>query len=203
MTAFSLINKTGSKLALAVVLAASLAACGGSDGPATVSAVSAPVSVAISPATSSAAIAVLVAAKTVTFPSAVTALGTTGAATLTFSAPAAGSSAVPFTLTEGATSSKGTLTFGSCIFTITEQPVGTVLAPAKVVTIPTAECSLGADTTNAAANGSTVNRNVTFTLGGTTSSPVKVPVVVSANGDVSVGGVVIGKGTLVQVTGAN
>jgi len=30
-----------------------------------------------------------------------------------------------------------------------------------------------------------------------------VPVVVSANGDVSVGGVVIGKGTLVQVTGAN
>lgn len=193
-------------VALAVVVSAlGLTACGGSDAPATVAALNAPVSTTIQPgATASAAVATLVAAKTVTFPAAVPFLGTTAATTLTFSAPATATpSAVPFVMTSGGTSSAGTLTFGSCIFTITEQPIGTVLTTPIVFIVPTAQCSLSVDTTNAAANGSTVNRPVTLTLGTTGSAAASVPVVVAADGTVSVGGVSFAKGTVVQVTGAN
>ncbi|MDD2808160.1 MAG: hypothetical protein PHQ13_14275 [Rhodoferax sp.] len=208
MSSFQILNKTSTKLALAAVFAASLAACGGSDSvapaaPATVAAVSAPVAVAIDPTTSTAATAALVAAGSVTFPAGVTALGTTAATTLTFSAPAAGSTAVPFTMASGGITSKGALTFGSCIFTITEQPVGTVLSTPVSTTVPTAQCQLNVATTNAVADGSTKPRDLTFTIGTTSSTVKSVNVTVAADGTISVAGAVIGKGTVVQVTGAN
>ncbi|TXT39074.1 MAG: hypothetical protein FD135_2452 [Comamonadaceae bacterium] len=208
MSSFAFINTTGTKLALAAVFAASLAACGGSSGTPTVAAVSAPVTVGVQTTTSAAATAVL-ANQTFTFANTATLTnGVNGAADIPFTklafTTATATGAVPFTLTQASgTSIKGEMTFGSCIFTVKEMPVGTVLTTPLVYTIPTAQCQIKVDTTNAAANGSTVNRAVTYTIGLSASSATSIPVTVSATGQITVAGVVVGTGTVVQVTGAN
>lgn len=203
MKAVKFMNSTVSKLALSLVFAASLAACGGGDSVVPpVAVVSAPLTVAISPTTASATVAALVAAKSVSFATGIAALGTTAPTTFTFSAPAAGATAVPLTMTSGGVTSKGTLTFGSCIFTFTEQPIGTVLTPPLVITLPTASCNFGVNTTNAAANDTTVNRNFTLNLSNIPSIPVVVPVTVRTDGTILLGNIPLGTGTVVLTTGA-
>ena len=210
MASFSFINNTGSKLALAAVFAASLAACGGGSGTPTVAAVSAPVTVGVQTTTAAAATAVL-ANQTFSFPNTALLAQTTspvGSPDLPFTkiafSAATTTGGLPFTLTQAdGTSAKGTMTFGSCIFTVTEFPAGTVLATPRVYTIPTAQCQVKVETTNAAANGSTVNRPVTYILNTSSSSANSIPVVVAADGKITVGGVLVGTGVVVQVTGAN
>jgi hypothetical protein len=208
MSTFAFINSTGTKLALAAVFAASLAACGGGSGTPTVAAVSAPVTVGVQPSTAAAATAVL-ANQTFTFANTATLTnGVNGATDIPFTklafTTATATGAVPFTLTQAnGVSMKGEMTFGSCIFTVTEQPVGTKLATPLVYTIPTAQCQVKVDTTNAAADGVAKNRNVTFTITSAASSNTAVLVTIAADGKISVGGVVVGTGNVVQVTGAN
>jgi hypothetical protein len=189
------------KLAFSLIAVAALAACGGGD-EAFVAVVEAPVVIAVSDKTIPAAIATLSAAKTVSFPSAVPALGTTAATTLTFDTPAAGATTVPFTLASGGVSSKGVLSFGSCIFTIFEKPIGTPLVPNLVFTVPTAQCNLGVDPISGVADNTTAPATVTVTLGGVSSTPVPVTVVVQTNGTITVGGVAVGVGSVVQISGA-
>lgn len=181
------------KLALSMALVATLAACGGgTEGvPTPAPVLAAPVVAPVSTTNAKAATAVLTSAKDVSFASGVPALGTTAATTLSFSAPAAGSADVPFTMTSGGVTSKGNLKFGSCIFTITERPVGTVLNPAIVLpTVPTEQCKITVGT----------DSKVTFTLLSATSGTVAAPVVVQPDGTVQVSGETIGKGSV--VTGA-
>lgn len=201
MKAIKFMNTTVSKLAFSLVFAASLAACGGGDSAVpTVAVAATPTTVAISPTTATAATATLAAATTgYSFPTGVAALGTTAATTVTIAPVAAGATTPTFTIATAGKSAKGVLTYGSCIFTITESnipelPVGTV----KTVT----PCAATVNTTNAAANDASAARDTTFVLGGTTSNPTKVTVVVKADGSVVVGGVTVGKATVVQTTGA-
>jgi hypothetical protein len=189
------------KLAFSLIAVAALAACGGGD-EVLVGVVEAPVVIAVSPATAPAAIATLSAAKTFSFPAAVPALGTTAATTLTFAAPVAGASTVPFTLASGGVSSKGILSFGSCIFTITESPVGTVLTTPIVYTIPTAQCNLNVDPVTGVADNTLAPAAITISLGGTPSAPVQVSIVVTANGTITVDGVAVGTAPIIQITGA-
>ncbi|TXT41550.1 MAG: hypothetical protein FD135_181 [Comamonadaceae bacterium] len=110
-------------------------------------------------------------------------------------------------MSSGGVTSKGELTFGSCIFTITEWPVGAKLTPPRVYTIPTEKCKMTVNTTNAKADGSTANRDVTLTIGRELGNPFPYPITVAADGTIRV--VANGKsfatplkGTVVQITGA-
>ena len=203
MLSMSKFNSKTSKLALSLIFVATLAACGGSDDDQGTLVVSAPVAMAVDQKTAPAATTALVAAKSMSFPAGIPLLGTNSPTTLVFTAPTTGNTDVPFTMTSAGVTSVGNLTFGSCKFTLNERPQGTKLAtPLLLADIPTAQCTLRVDTTNAAADGSAKQRGLTLTLGGVTSSPAQVPVVVNANGTVTVNGQTIGTGNVVQITGA-
>lgn len=74
-----------------------------------------------------------------------------------------------------------TVTFGSCIFTITATVGG--FTQGQVITVPNCSITLN---TNGTPTGTTTGVSTTMTLGTTTSTPVTVTVTVAPNGTVTV-----------------
>lgn len=175
------------------VTAAFLVACGGDPAPAPTPAASANTTANVT-ATSVAA----VTGKAFTFPSGVAALGTTGATTLTVTDAAVDT----FAVSSPAGSYSGELTYGSCIFKILTSTFAAPSPYAVGQTITVAACSVSAATSGVAANGQSGNLPVTFNLGGTASSPVSLPVVISPSGAVTIGGVAVGSVVVVTPTGS-
>ncbi|WBY02071.1 hypothetical protein PE066_00595 [Ramlibacter tataouinensis] len=185
------------KLAAGACLVAVLVACGGGGGggaPAT------PVAVDIGAITLSATTGPLVAqalvGQTITLPNGLTLSGVPlpGPVTLTFTAGNG------FTLKDGNNNTiTGTVTFSSIIFDVTDAggtPVPTGPAPA----LPFA---IDLDTANQPANGSSTTVQSTITIGGSTSTPVSISVVITSSGSIQIGGQTVGTVSVKTPTGAS
>jgi hypothetical protein len=162
------------------VTAAFLVACGGDPAPAPT-----PAATANTTANISATTAAAITGKTFAFPGGVAALGTTGATTLTITDAAVDT----FAVTAPSGNYAGTVSYGSCIFTITSVGTPAPAAPYVVgYSFTVAACSATAATNGVAANGQSSSLPVTFNLGGTTSAAQSFPVTIAADGSVSIGG---------------
>jgi hypothetical protein len=180
-------------LVLVSLSALLLAACGGSSAPEQTL-------VAASDATVSVNSTVTAAVKDVpfVFSSGVSALGTTGPTTLSFTS----SSATPsFTIASGGNTASGVTRFGSCIFVVSNSsfPAGHPLANGQTVTVN--PCSIQISTAGGVANGQTVPRSVALLLGAAASAGQSVQVAVSPNGNLTLNGNNIGVIRLTPVTG--
>jgi hypothetical protein len=169
-----------SALLLALAGSVILAGCGSSSSSTTTSASDLP-AVALTP-TNGASLINAVTGKTFAFPgtAGVPALGTTGPTSVAFSGQ-------NFTITQTGSSAgsySGTMSYGSCIFTVTATSLSTVKIGDKITVNP---CSLDINTAGQG-TGSTQDRPVTLVLGTTTSIPTAVPVLVTAQGEVIVNG---------------
>jgi hypothetical protein len=166
------------------VTAAFLVACGGDPAPAPTPAATANTTANIS-ATNAAAIT----GKAFSFANGASPLGTTGATTLTITDAAVDT----FAVTAPSGNYGGTLTYGSCIFTITSVGTPAPAAPFVVgYSFTVATCSVSAATSGVAANGQSGNLPVTFNLGTVVSGALPLPTVIAADGSVSIGGVPTG-----------
>lgn len=178
-----------------------LAACGGGDSATAPAApvASANTSVAVNPTTGAAVVAAVLG-ETFGFTSGVPTLGTSSATSLTLS----GSAAAPsFDMSSGSDTASGTMTFGSCIFTVVTStfPIGHPMTVGNQVTVD--PCTLAVATSGVTANGGSVVATMSLVLDTTTSSNIAATVSVSSTGVVSVGGSTIGTTTVVAVTGAS
>lgn len=185
--------KWGATVAAALSAALLVVACGGTVAPQVVT------NDVVAPVTSATVAALSTAATPMAFPTGVPAFGTTGPTTLVFS----GTSATPdFSISSDGNTATGTTTFGSCHFTIQHSafPKRSPLAEGQVIVID--PCTLAVKTSGAPANGTAGTRSVTLTLGNITSDGSPLPVTINSNGLVQIFGVVVGTGTLAEVTGA-
>jgi predicted small lipoprotein YifL len=175
------------RLALAVLTAATLAACGGGGGGGT------PAATAVVPQgtaltvnqQSGTAIAQALAGQAITFNVPIPVLGTTNPTTVTFDSP------TTFTIREtGFPAVTGTLSFGSCIFTVgpsSPYGAGHPLAAGSVVTVNPCEVRF---TGSVAADGVPRSSTVQVAFGGAGSvvsaEPLPITVQVTPQGNVSV-----------------
>ena len=170
-----------------------LTACSGGSGDG-----GAQVATSITTATIDAAIAGSVAGKPFPFPAGVPVLGTTGPTKINFvSGPPSG-----FSITSPEGSASGTLDFNPCRFiaTTSTYPASHPLATGKTVVI--SSCTLSINTVGAAADGTPADRDTALILGITPSDNIRVPVIVLPNGNVFIGGTLIGNTPLTPATGA-
>ncbi len=119
------------------------------------------------------------------------------AATVSFSNT---SSPTPtMTIGSGGQTASGTTTFGSCILTITSSsfPASSALGLGKTLVIN--PCNITVATSGSTAGSS--NRGVSLVLGSSTSTGLVVPVVLSNNGSVSLGGVTLGTVNVTPTSG--
>lgn len=210
MRKFSIASVNLAKFSLGLTLAATLAACGGSDSPAPVPMANKDIAAAVD-ATSVASLEPASAGATQTVATfadgfsgndgtaGATSVAITGVTTVAFT----GSAATPtFAIANGGFTAKGNTTFGSCIFTVTEStfPANSPLASGKIVKVN--PCSMKASTNGANANGIPSQRDVVLVLGSVHSSPIKLNITVNANGKVLIGTTSVGSVTLTQTTGA-
>lgn len=189
------------KFGLAAVFAASVVACGGGDdAPATI-AIADVAAVAISPTTASAATASLTAASSgFTFPTGVSALSTAGTSTnIKFTAPATGATTPGFLITAGNQSARGSMSYGSCIFNVTESTIPGIVAPTSITINPCAFDATTGGQTVPEGGTSTFTTTSTLVLGTTSSSGATVTVTVTNSGGVNT--VTVNGGTLGTVTG--
>lgn len=178
--------------------AVALVGCGGSPAPQVAAANTTATIKADTPAAAAAAAAIVstVVDKAFTFSTAVPALGTTAATTVTLSGSATAPTA---TIASAGKTATGVMTYGSCIFTILvsnipELPVGTV----RIVN----PCSIQLQTLGAAANGLPVGIPATLILGTTNSAPVLATIVIQNDGAIATsGGGSIGSTTTTASTG--
>jgi hypothetical protein len=173
------------KLALVLTAAAAVMACGGGNKATVYPTAATDSTVAINPTTGAAVIGSVTNTPFV-FPSGIPGVGTTTSTTVTFP------TASTFSMTNGATTATGNLTFGSCKFTATTSsipglPIGTT------ITIPT--CNLVATTTGLALDGTakTVQQKLVFDT--VSSNVANGTLTIAANGDIIFGTTVIGKVT--------
>lgn len=180
------------RIALTVSAVAALVACGGGTDPVPTKTVAA----ANTTVAATAATAAAVVGQTFTLP-AVPALGTTAATTLKIAGTAA---AQTFEVASGGSTASGPLTYGSCIMTITTSTFALThpLGVGKTVTVN--PCDIALQTAGKVV-GSASDTGVTFNLGGVSSSPITVPVVVSTTGAVTIGTTVVGTTTVTVTTG--
>lgn len=186
---------------LAAVLSAAtfLSACGDGGGSSeTVAATDARVT--MNATTGPATVAALVNEE-FSFPAGVPALGTNAATTLRFNAPAAAGGPTRFTIASGGDTAIGTMSFGSCIFTITAStfPDAHALGEGKTVTVD--PCSIEIDTDGMPADNQPRNTVAVITLGTTTSAGTTVTVTITVTGVVGVNGVTVTTVTVTEVTG--
>jgi hypothetical protein len=199
MNTVSRLVSVSSKFAFAAVVAASLVACGGSSDPVVFKAAS-NVTVAANPTNAAATTAVLTAGQTYSFTD-LSGLGVSGPATMTFSSTT-DPTAVPFTLKAGTTTVTGVMSYGSCIFTLTNPsapPTGIAGLDAKLTkgtngkySYEVAACGVTLGT-QGQSTGSSPTVVTTFTVGGsaaTGSTPVTV--VIANDGSVTANGVKVG-----------
>lgn len=186
-----------SKYFFACLAAATLVACGGGGGDSTTLAAADAAPIAVNPTTGAVAAQAL-NGKPVSFANGVATFGTTGTATtLTVTAGAAPT----FNISAGGQTATGNLTFGSCIFTVTDSDFVAPhpLAVGEVVTV--ADCKIDLDTSNKVADGGSVSVQAIVSLDGATSAPITTTVTIQSNGDILVGGSKITSVSVTQVTG--
>ena len=185
--------KINLKMALVIAAAALLTACGSSDDtPAKVTKAD----------TTSAATATTVAAvvgQTFTFQGGVPELGTTANTTVAFS----GTGATPtFTITSaGEGTASGVTEFGSCNFRVNSSTFAAThpLAVGKAVFF--SFCSFTVNTAGAPADGTIVQRTMTFQLGSRRSLAITISVSINSDGVVVINNVTFGTTTTGPVTG--
>ena len=134
------------------------------------------------------------------FPAGVADLGTTVPTSLTLT----GSGTAPtFAIKAGGEAATGEMSYGSCIFTVTNStfPVGHRLALGQTLTVT--PCALNLQTANQPADSRARPLNVTFVLGRNTSDPVVVTASINPNGTIAVNGTPIGQTVVVVATGAS
>lgn len=120
----------------------------------------------------------------------------------------AGTSTAPtalITITSPTGGAVGTATanvsFGSCIFVVTNSsfPAGHALANGQTITVN--PCNVNVSTAGALANGVATTRSVALVLGAASSAGVPVTVGVNPGGQLTLGGQTVGTVTLVPVSG--
>lgn len=186
-----------------LVLSASalLTACGGGSDSAPVppaQVATASTVAAINP-TTGAAVVSSVLDKTFDFSTGVPSFGTTSATSLKLS----GTGAAPsFAIDSVEGKASGAMTYGSCIFKVTESTfaAGHPLALGNSFTV--APCTLSVGTAGVTADASAFPTTVTLVLGTINSNPVSVTVSISLAGVVTVNSFTVGSTTLVAATGA-
>ena len=177
-----------------------LAACGGGSSgslpPAPIASTN--TSAAINPQTGAAVVS-SVLDKSFGFSSGVPSFGTTSATSLKLS----GTGATPsFAITSPEGTASGAMTYGSCIFTVSQSSFAASHPLAQGKTVTVSPCSLTVGTAGLKGDGIASPANVTFVLGTVNSAPVSVSVTISASGVVSLGGFTVGTVTVVAATGA-
>ena len=184
----------GFKFALVASAAAALIACGGGSSTPAAQVAANNLTATVTP-TTGAALTKAFSGETFTFPSGVSALGTTGSTTVKIT-----DAATPtFVVTAPGGSYSGNLSYGSCIFTIT-QVTGTLTnRVGQVFTIN--PCTFTVNTAGAI-TGATRSTGVTWTLGQATSGIFNFPVTLNADGTAVVNASSLGTVTLVASTGA-
>jgi predicted small lipoprotein YifL len=182
----------------ALVVAASLTACGGGGGePAPVAVVAAPTTLKASPTTTAA-----VTNTPFAFPSGVPDLGTTGLTTITMSTPASSTATGPnFSISSQGQTATGAMAFGSCIFKITDSTFPSTSKLAAGNTIEVSPCDLVVDTSGVPANGTAVTKSIKWDLGAGVSTGEPVTVNVNNGGQLTLNGKSEGTVTLTFVTG--
>jgi hypothetical protein len=189
------------KITLAAVFCSTalLAACGGGGSAAPTLTTSTVASGNLStPIT--AANATALSNVTQTFVTGVPEFGTTGTTTLAFTTTGTGTTtATGFVIASGGGTASGAMRFGSCIFDVSFSTIAGLVAP-RTITIPT--CSVNIPT-NGAVVGSTTSLPLTFTLGALTGTGSTVTIIMAANGDVTIGGIAVGRVTVTSITGAS
>lgn len=183
------------RLMLGVSAAAALISCGGggSSAPAPVSVVKSDLAV---PATAATVPAIV--NTTFAFPNGVSAFGTTGTTTLSFTS----ATATPAFKVEadGATAS-GITTFGSCHFQITAStfPAGHKMSVGAIITVD--PCEIEAATAGAAASGTAVTIGISIQLGSDTSTGVPATMTIDPSGSVTLNSTAFGTTEVQLVTG--
>jgi hypothetical protein len=126
--------------------------------------------------------------------------GTTAPTTVVFSNTA---TTPAFSVTSGGNTATGTTTFGSCHFLVTSSTFISPPSPLVVGTTITADpCTIVVNNKGQLANGLCTQYTVQLLLGTRLSDGQPMSICLAENGDVSIGGIVIGKVTLVPLTGA-
>jgi hypothetical protein len=189
-------TEMGNRLANAaaiVVTAALLSACGGGGGDQPADIAASDTNLAANSTTAPA-----VANTAFAFPSGVTEFGTTSTTTVQFT----NTSASPaFSIAASTGTATGTTTFGSCHFAVTAitGTVGTLTVGSTVTVNP---CNLNVATAGAVANGTATSRPVALVLGAASSANASATVGVSASGQLTLNGNLVGTVTLKPITGA-
>lgn len=190
------------KISLACLVlsgSALLAACGGDGTPPPPAAIATSNTASLINPQTGPAIVNSVLNKRFDFGMGVPSFGTASPTSLTLSGNVAAPS---FAITSAPDSASGIMTYGSCIFTVTQS---TYTAGPLVLnnTFPVSPCGLTVATAGLKGDGIVVPSSVTFVLGADTSASVSVPVSIGPDGVVTVNGATIpGKVTLVAATGA-
>ena len=107
----------------------------------------------------------------------------------------------PFKIENGGKVATGATTFGSCIFTITESTFQTGHPLAKGAVFKVDPCEVTA-VTGGQTVGGTGSTAMNLKFGSTVSSNFSQPVSIANDGSISVGGVTLGKVTVVAATGS-
>ncbi|TWO72314.1 hypothetical protein FN976_06315 [Caenimonas sedimenti] len=165
--------------AAAVVAALATASCGGGGDETPVVVAAADVKVATTQDTVKA-----LSATNLSFPAGVPALGTTGPTALRIVAPA-GAVTPTFNLDANGGTASGTMSFGSCVFTVSTSTIPSLPAGTVVRVDP---CTINVDTSGDPA-GQAIAQPVTLTLGTATSTEVTLTVTVSSTGAVTINNV--------------
>ena len=197
------------KISLAALVlggSALLSACGGGGGggdslrPVSLATTDTFVQIKAADLSASQAAVQSVLGKSFTFPTSVWDSTLTGSSALTLTSDKA---APDFSLTvPGETQAvTGTMSYGSCIFTIKISPFVAPHPLAAPKEIRIADCSLSVSTNSRPADGTLFSSSVTFKLNGA-SSAVTLPVSISSTGVVTVNGSIFGSTTVVVTTGA-
>ena len=196
------------KLSLACMVLGSgafLAACGGGGDSSPVFAAAIPIVTSNLAVSADAAIVSTVGTTVVNFPTGFTGVdgsgnpvSVTGPTTVAFNG---GGASPNFTLTNGGSTATGATTFGSCIFTFSASsfPASHPFAQGKKFTVN--PCTLNVRTSGLAANGGESDVSETFTFGTAVSDSFLKRIVINRDGTISLGGTVIGKVTVTNVTG--
>jgi hypothetical protein len=142
------------------------------------------------------------------FPTGVPEFGTTGPTTVTFTAAsgtasglATTSNASGFTITSGGQTASGTMTFGSCIFSVQNStfPTGSPLAEGRDVIIN--RCQVFINTEGLPADGQARPRIVRLVLNGRFSINLILQVAVNQQGTVFINGIPVGSVPVAELTG--
>lgn len=202
---------TLSKWFFSAGIVCSLAACGGSDSPAVVEKAKV-ASSNITAAVTASTVGALVAPVGGSVPVVVFSNGFSGVNPNAANAPVVltGSTSVsftgagntpPFKIENGGKVATGATTFGSCIFTITESTFQTGHPLAKGAVFKVDPCEVTA-VTGGQTVGGTGSTAMNLKFGSTVSSNFSQPVSIANDGSISVGGVTLGKVTVVAATGS-